>query len=69
MRETTIKLYYFTGEDKKAFVSWLKENKTTAAEFANKLGISKGYLSLILKGKVPLNEKLKLGFNERGYRL
>jgi len=69
MREITKRYWYFTNEDKKAFVEWLKSGKITQTEFAKQLEISNSYLSDILKGKKPLTEELKLAFNKCGYRL
>ena len=69
MRETIKRYWYFTKDDKKAFVEWIKEKKLTATAFAYFLQISDSLLSEILNGKKPLTERLKVLFNENGYKI
>ena len=58
--------YYFDSSDKELFLDYLKILGVTMKELADKLGISKSYLSSIVSGDRALSSELRRKMNELG---
>ena len=55
--------------DKIGFRCWLIRNRMTATDFANKVGVSKAYISSIVNGKRHISRSIVELFAKGGYEI
>lgn len=58
MRKVIKKIYYIDEDDLCVINSWLKDHDYTQYALALELGLSRTYISMILKGQRPITKKI-----------
>lgn len=61
--------YIMTKSGCNRFKKWLLDQNLSQQEFANRCGISKQYLTLIIKGKSHITNRVREYFKKGGYEL
>ena len=58
---------YITSDEVKAFKKFLIDSDIDMSGFANRIGVSKQYISRIVHGETPITEKVIFMFGVAGF--
>lgn len=69
MKKVIKEIYYIDDDDLDVIAWWLKDHNFNQCALALELGVSRTYISMLLKGQRPITKKLYDKFLKIGIKL